>query len=104
MSKVLLITEASRGIGAATARLAALNGWSVGVNYHQNKSAAKAVVAEIIASGSSAISLGGDVANEDDVKNIFDECEANLGPLTGLINNVGILQNPAKFEGITLLR
>lgn len=91
MQKVLLITGASRGIGAATARLAAARGWAVAVNYHRQRDAAQAVVDAIRADGGRAVALAGDVASEADVLRLFTDTEAALGPLSALVNNAGVL-------------
>jgi len=91
MQKVLLITGASRGIGAATARLAARRGWAVAVNYHRQRDAAQAVVDAIRADGGRAVALAGDVASEADVLCLFADTEAALGPLSALVNNAGVL-------------
>ncbi|UDM15820.1 SDR family oxidoreductase [Vogesella sp. XCS3] len=91
MQKVLLITGASRGIGAATAKLAARRGWAVAVNYHRQRDAAQAVVDAIRADGGRAVALAGDVANEADVLRLFVDTEAALGPLSALVNNAGVL-------------
>ena len=91
MQKVLLVTGASRGIGAATARLAAARGWAVAVNYHRQRDAAQAVVDAIRADGGRAVALAGDVASEADVLRLFADTEAALGPLSALVNNAGVL-------------
>jgi NAD(P)-dependent dehydrogenase (short-subunit alcohol dehydrogenase family) len=91
MQKVLLITGASRGIGAAAARLAAARGWAVAVNYHRQRDAAQAVVDAIRADGGRAVALAGDVASEADVLRLFADTEAALGPLSALVNNAGVL-------------
>lgn len=91
MQKVLLITGASRGIGAATASLAARRGWAVAVNYHRQRDAAQAVVDAIRADGGRAVALAGDVASEADVLRLFADTEAALGPLSALVNNAGVL-------------
>jgi NAD(P)-dependent dehydrogenase (short-subunit alcohol dehydrogenase family) len=91
MQKVLLITGASRGIGAATARLAARRGWAVAVNYHRQADAAQAVVDTIRAEGGRAVALAGDVADEAAVLRLFADTEAALGPLSALVNNAGVL-------------
>ena len=87
---VMLVTGGSRGIGAATCRLAAEEGWQVVVNYTSNKSAADAVVADVNAVGAQAIAVQGDVANEADVIAMYDAAEA-LGPVTAVVNNAGII-------------
>lgn len=90
MSKTILITGASRGIGAATARLAGARGWSVGVNYAGNLSAAESVAADVTAAGGRAVTLQGDVADERDVIAMFAATEAAFGPLDGVVINAGI--------------
>ena len=87
---VMLVTGGSRGIGAATCRLAAEEGWTVVVNYTSNRAAAEAVVADANAAGAQAISVQGDVANEADVIAMYDAAEA-LGPVTAVICNAGIV-------------
>ncbi|MEM7223523.1 MAG: SDR family oxidoreductase [Pseudomonadota bacterium] len=89
MSGVLVVTGASRGIGAATARLAATRGYSVCVNYQSNASAAQDVVEAIAGDGGRAIAVQADVAREDQVETLFETCQQDLGPITGLVNNAG---------------
>ena len=90
MSKVLLITGGSRGIGAATALLAASQGYAVAVNYHNEAERAEAVVAQITSSGGGAISIQGDVSLADDVQAMFVEAEKRLGKITHVVNNAGM--------------
>ena len=104
MDKVLLITGASRGIGAATARLAARQGYSVCVNYRRNRAAADAVVEDIEARGGRAVAVAADVADEEDVVRLFETCDRTLGPLTGLVNNAGILETQMRLETMTAAR
>ncbi|HEY0837922.1 MAG TPA: SDR family oxidoreductase [Azospirillum sp.] len=87
----LIVTGGSRGIGAAVARLAARRGWAVAVNYASNAGAADAVVQAIRAAGGRAEAFRGDVADEADVRALFDGAEAALGPIGGLVNNAGIV-------------
>ena len=87
---VMLVTGGSRGIGAATCRLAAEAGWQVVVNYAGNKTAAEAVVAGINAAGAQAIAIQGDVAQEADVKAMYDAAEA-MGPVTAVVVNAGVV-------------
>jgi NAD(P)-dependent dehydrogenase (short-subunit alcohol dehydrogenase family) len=90
MTDVLLITGGSRGIGAATARLAAAEGYAVAVNYRERADAAEAVVAEIAAAGGAAAAFQGDVAVDGDVTRLFTEVEARLGPPSALVNSAGV--------------
>ena len=80
-SRVLLITGASRGIGAATARRAAQAGWDVAVNYARDADAAEAVVQEVRALGRRAIAVAADVAEESAVLGLFEQVQAGLGPI-----------------------
>lgn len=91
MPSVILVTGGSRGIGRAVARLAAGRGWSVAVNYAGNAEAAAEAVHEIEAAGARAVAVRGDVAVEADVVRMFEETEAALGPVDGLVNNAGIV-------------
>lgn len=89
--KVLLVTGASRGIGAAAARLAAQDGWAVAVNYSANSLAADEVVRTIRAAGGRAMAVRADVADEAQVLAMFEQIDAKLGQLTGLVNNAGVV-------------
>ncbi|MBK4737736.1 SDR family oxidoreductase [Noviherbaspirillum pedocola] len=97
MKKAVLVTGSGRGIGAAVARLASRQGYAVAVNYVSDAAAAKAVVDEIRAQGGDACLVQGDVGSEDEVKRLFAEAEAALGPLYGVINNAGITGRIGKF-------
>ena len=94
MSKTIVITGGSRGIGAATARLAAARGWSVGFSYVSNDKAAQETIAAIEAAGGRAIAVKGDVAKEDDVVRLFDATMAAFGPIRGVVNNAGVILGP----------
>jgi len=85
-----LVTGGGRGIGAATVRLAARRGYAVCANYVRNAAAAEALVAEIAATGGRAIAVPGDVCDEGDVERMFERAEAELGPVTALVNNAGL--------------
>ena len=92
MTGTLIITGGSRGIGAATARLAAARGYAVCLNYRQDHAAAIRVVTEIHSAGGRAIAVRADVGNEAEVVGLFDEVRSLGEPLTGLVNNAGILE------------
>ncbi len=94
MTGTLVITGASRGIGAATARLAASRGWRVVGSYLERLEPAEAVVAEIVAAGGEAIAVQADTSNEADVTLLFDTAEQRFGPIAGLVNNAGINGGP----------
>jgi NAD(P)-dependent dehydrogenase (short-subunit alcohol dehydrogenase family) len=104
LGKVILITGGSRGIGAATARLAAERGYTVCVNYRTNAAAADQVVAGITAAGGKALAVGADVASEPDVVRLFETVDARLGPIAALINNAGILERQTRVEHIDAAR
>jgi NAD(P)-dependent dehydrogenase (short-subunit alcohol dehydrogenase family) len=88
--QTLVVTGASRGIGAAVARLAGRRGYSVAVNFLTNEYAAQEVVEEIRSSGSAAAAIRGDIALEADIVRLFQEAEQGLGPICGLVNNAGV--------------
>lgn len=88
---VLLVTGAGRGIGAATAWLAAQRGYAVCINYLREQHAANALAQRIVDSGGRAVALRADIADEAQVVRLFDECTSQLGPLAGLVNNAGVL-------------
>ena len=96
----VLITGASRGIGAATAKLAAQRGFAVCVNYKRDRDAAGRVVEAIEAGGGRALAVAADVALEADVLRLFETCDRVLGPLSALVNNAGILAQQTRVETI----
>ncbi len=98
MNKIIIITGASRGIGAATARLAASLGYAVCVNYLSNREAADAVVSLIEKEGGKAISVQADIAQEADILKLFETVDRELGTLTALVNNTGILETHMRLE------
>lgn len=95
-----MVTGASRGIGAACARLAGAAGYRVCVNYNASPDRARAVVGEIEAAGGTAIAVQADVAREDDVRRLFTETDAHLGPVSVLINNAGITGPVARVDAV----
>ena len=101
---VLLVTGGSRGIGAATARLAARQGWRVAVNYTAQSLAADEVVRAIRAEGGTAISVQADVADETQVLRMFDHIDAKLGRLSGLVNNAGVVDRAQPVAEHSLAR
>jgi NAD(P)-dependent dehydrogenase (short-subunit alcohol dehydrogenase family) len=104
MDKVLLVTGGSRGIGAATCKLAARHGWAVAVNYTANSPAADTVVRDIRAQGGRAMAVQADVANEAQVLRMFEQVDAKMGHLTGLVNNAGVVDVTAKVQDQSLER
>ena len=102
--RVLLITGASRGIGAACALRAADAGWDVGINFHRDADAAAAVAAQVRARGRRACLLQADVADEAAVEAMFRALDAQLGPLGGLVNNAGIVDVAARVDEMSAAR
>jgi NAD(P)-dependent dehydrogenase (short-subunit alcohol dehydrogenase family) len=99
--KVMVVTGGSRGIGAATARLGAERGYSVCINFLKDVSAAENLVATIKSMGGKAIAVAGDVSSEADVLHLFAETDRNLGRVTALVNNAGIVDRTARVEQMT---
>jgi NAD(P)-dependent dehydrogenase (short-subunit alcohol dehydrogenase family) len=104
MDEVLLVTGGSRGIGAATALLAARKGYAVAVNYTSNEAAAADVVRTIEAGGGKAFAVQADVAQEDQVLRMFEQVDARLGRLTALVNNAGIVDRYQRVDEMSLER
>jgi NAD(P)-dependent dehydrogenase (short-subunit alcohol dehydrogenase family) len=100
----MIVTGGSRGIGAATARIAGERGYAVCVNYRSDADAAAGVVADIEKSGSRAIAVAGDMSSEIDVINLFETTDAELGKLDVLVNNAGIVAAQSRVEDFTLER
>jgi NAD(P)-dependent dehydrogenase (short-subunit alcohol dehydrogenase family) len=103
-SKVVLITGGSRGIGAATARLAAARGYAVAVNYVANRAAAEQVTTEISENGGTAVAIQADVSSEAEVARLFAEIDRRFGRLDALVNNAGITGRAARVEDIDAAR
>ena len=94
MPRILLITGGARGIGAATARIAAAQGYAVAINYERAKERAEALVGEIERAGGRAIAMQADVAQQDQVVSMFRTIDERLGRLTALVNSAGINGGP----------
>jgi NAD(P)-dependent dehydrogenase (short-subunit alcohol dehydrogenase family) len=97
----IIITGASRGIGAVTAQLAAARGFAVAVNYAQDRASAEVVVQQIVEAGGRAFALQADVAVEADVLRLFDEAQSELGPISALVNNAGVVDGLCRVEAVT---
>jgi len=104
VSKVILVTGGSRGIGRSAAKLAGARGWSVGVNYAGNAKAAAETVAEVEKAGGKAIAIKGDVASEKDVVSMFDATSKAFGYIDGLVNNAGIIAPSLPLAEMTVER
>ncbi len=104
MKKIALITGASRGIGAATAKRLAKDGYDVCINYHKNHAAASSLVEELSAFGTKVIAVQADVSQEQAVENLFNTVDKQQGTLTALVNNAGIVMPQTTIEGITAER
>lgn len=104
MNKVVLITGGSRGIGAATALLAAKRGYDVCISYVSNENATQNVVQQIEALGRKALAVRADVSLEPDILNLFEAVDKTFGRLDALVNNAGILEKQSSVEGMTLER
>lgn len=104
MRNVLIVTGGSRGIGAATARLAGQLNYAVCVNYRQNQVAARRVVQEIEQQGGTAIAIAADISQESDVMHLFETVDRQFGRVTALVNNAGILERQMRVEKMDAAR
>ena len=104
MKPVLLVTGASRGIGAATAVLAAQRGWRVVVNYSSNRAAADDVARQIQQAGSEALVVQADVSDEAQIMAMFQRIDSHWGRLDGLVNNAGVVDVQSRVDDMTLAR
>lgn len=99
--RTAIVTGASRGIGAATARSLGAEGWAVAINYLNNESAAQDTAKAVEGAGGVALVVQGDTASENDVARLFETVEAQWGRLDGLVNNAGIIGPRGKLEDLT---
>jgi NAD(P)-dependent dehydrogenase (short-subunit alcohol dehydrogenase family) len=104
LSRVALVTGGGRGIGAAVAKLAAARGYAVCISYLENRAAADATLAEIARAGGRAIAIAADVSAEADVLHLFRELDRELGPVTALVNNAGILERQMRLDAMDAAR
>jgi NAD(P)-dependent dehydrogenase (short-subunit alcohol dehydrogenase family) len=104
MPNILLVTGGSRGIGAATAQLAAQRGYTVCITYLHNQAAAQAVVADITATGGHALALAADICVEDEVIRLFEHLDTYVGPIAALVNNAGILEQQMRVDQMDAAR
>ena len=104
MNEILLVTGGSRGIGAATALLAARKGYAVAVNYTSNEAAANDVVGRIRSGGGKAIAVQADVADEAQVLAMFAQVDSELGRITALVNNAGVVDRAARVDEMSVAR
>ena len=102
--RVVIVTGASRGIGASTARLAAQAGYDVCINYVRARDAAEAVAADVRKAGARSLVVQADVSDEEGVGRLFAECDRELGRLTALVNNAGILEHHMRLEDMDAAR
>jgi NAD(P)-dependent dehydrogenase (short-subunit alcohol dehydrogenase family) len=101
---VLLVTGGGRGIGAATAKLAAAQGWAVAVNYAQDAKCAEQVVSQITQAGGHAQAFQANVADEDQVLAMFNAIDEGMGRLSGLVNNAGVVDVYARVDQMSVAR
>ncbi|MGH8465019.1 MAG: SDR family oxidoreductase [Pseudomonas sp.] len=104
MDNVIVITGASRGIGAATARLAAREGYRICINYVSDDQAAQRVLADVRELGAEAIAVKADVSVEDEIIQLFERVDAELGPVTALVNNAGTIGQKSPLEQMSEFR
>jgi NAD(P)-dependent dehydrogenase (short-subunit alcohol dehydrogenase family) len=101
MSGTLIVTGASRGIGAAIAKLAGARGFRVAVNFASSQAAAGQVVNDIVSAGGRAVAIPADISSEPDIVRLFETAERELGPIRGLVNNAGVTGGFARVETVT---
>src|SRR5690606_18270871 len=103
-ARIMLITGGSRGIGAATARLAAAQGYKVCINYQRNQAAARQLVEDIAGEGGQAFAVQADIADETEVLRLFATLDREPGRLAALVNNAGILERQMRVEDMDAAR
>lgn len=101
---IALITGASRGIGAATAKLLAMQGYDVAINYHKDEASAEQIKQQLEQQGVRSCVIQADISIEEDVIRLFDEVQKKLGPLSHLVNNAGILLPQSRLEDVSIER
>lgn len=104
MENVIVITGGSRGIGAATALLAARQGYRICINYHADGQAAEDILGQVRALGSEAIAVRADVSVEDEIIQLFQRVDDELGPVTALVNNAGTISQQSRVEDMSEFR
>jgi NAD(P)-dependent dehydrogenase (short-subunit alcohol dehydrogenase family) len=97
----LIVTGASRGIGAAVARLAGQHGYAVAVNFNSGEAGAKKVAGDIVSAGGRASPIRGDISREEEILRLFQTAEQDLGPIKALVNNAGVTGGFARVENVT---
>ncbi len=97
---VLLVAGGSRGIGAATAKLAGARGYDVAVNYNSNSNAAAKIVSEVKKGGGKAVALQGDMAKEDDIERVFDQTARELGAVTHFVHSSGVIGPASRLDEV----
>jgi len=97
----LIVTGASRGIGAAIARLAGKRGYSVAVNFSTGEAEAQKIAQEIVAGGGRAAAIRADISREDQIMRLFETAERELGPITALVNNAAVTGGFARVQDVT---
>jgi len=104
MENVIVITGGSRGIGAATALLAAREGYRICINYHADDQAAETLLGQVRALGAEAIAVRADVSVEDEIIHLFRRVDEELGPVTALVNNAGTIGQQSRVEEMSEFR
>jgi NAD(P)-dependent dehydrogenase (short-subunit alcohol dehydrogenase family) len=100
MAKLLLVTGGGRGIGAATARMAAAQGWDVAINYRSNRARAEPVIEDIEKAGGRARAYQADIAQEAEIVAMFRAIDRDLGPIAGLVNSAGVIGPHGRIENV----